>query len=250
MTGADVLQVVDCCKNFGGVAANDDLCLSIHEGEILGLIGPNGAGKTTLFNCVAGYYPPDSGRVLFRGRDVTGWRPNRICRVGIVRTFQIMKPVQELTVLENVMVGAFSRTNDVRRARREALKVVEEAGLISRAEMLAKYLTHADRRRLEIARAWATEPVLLLLDESMAGLTPAETQEAIALVRHIRETGVTIFMIEHVMDAIMPLADRVIVMDAGQIIAEGTPDEVLGNERVIKAYLGEELDESESMPGE
>jgi len=250
LTATDVLQVVNCCKEFGGLVANDSVCLSIHAGEILGLIGPNGAGKTTLFNCIAGYYPPTSGKTLFRGRDITKWHANRTCRAGIARTFQIMKPVQELTALENVMIGAFSRTNDVGQARRNALKIVEEVGLISRAEMLAKHLTHADRRRLEIARAWATEPVLLLLDEAIAGLTPAEIQKAIALVRHIRQSGVTIFMVEHVMDAIMPLADRVIVMDAGRIIMEGTPNEVLRNERVIKAYLGQELDQSESMQGE
>lgn len=250
MTGQDILQVENCCKSFGGVVANDRLCLSIRKGEILGLIGPNGAGKTTLFNCVAGYYPPESGSIMFRGQDITGWPPHRTCRQGLARTFQVMKPVLDLTVLENVMIGAFCRTNRIAEARHLSCKVLEETGLSPLAEALPRHLTVADLRRLEIARAWATQPVLLLLDETMAGLTPAETQEAITLVRRIRESGVTIFMIEHVMDAILPLADRVLAVDAGTIIAEGTPREVLSNDRVVEAYLGETMEESELMQGD
>jgi len=236
----EVLEVAHVTKRFAGLVANDDVTLSIREGEILGLIGPNGAGKTTLFNSIAGYYAPTSGKVLFLGRSIVGLHCSQICRLGIARTFQIMKPIRGLTVLENVMIGAFCRTNDVGQARRKARQVIEEVGLLTRVDMLAARLTVADLRRLEIARALATEPKLLLLDETMAGLTPTETRDAVALVHHIRETGVTIFMIEHVMDVIRPLADRVIVLELGKKIAEGPPDEVLSKREVIEAYLGQE----------
>lgn len=234
-----MLQTHDLTKAFGGVVAVDRLSLTVEEGSIVGLIGPNGSGKTTFFNLVTGVFRPDGGRVLFKGREITGLRPHRIARLGIGRTFQIPAPFVKMTVLDNVAVGAFARTPTMAAARRKALEVLEFVGLAPRARELVSGVTLEDRKRLELARALATEPELLLLDEVMAGLNPAEVQAAVALVRAIRDRGVTVMVVEHVMDAILSLCEHIVVLDSGRKIAEDRPDRIVSNEAVIRAYLGE-----------
>lgn len=234
-----LLEVTGLTKNFGGLAANQDITLSIEDGEIVGLIGPNGAGKTTLFNTIAGFYAPDAGRVAFAGTDITGWPPERVCRAGIGRTFQITKSFRQMTVLENVMVGAFLHTLSPRKAREAALAALEKTGLLGRQHMLANFLTVADRKRLEVARALATRPRMLMLDEAMAGLNPKERQDAVELILFLAREGTTIFLVEHVMEVVMPISHRLVVLDYGRQIAEGKPEAIARDERVIKAYLGE-----------
>jgi branched-chain amino acid transport system ATP-binding protein len=234
-----VLQTHDLTKAFGGVVAVDRLSLTVEQGSIVGLIGPNGSGKTTFFNLVTGVFRPDGGRVLFKGREITGLRPHRIARLGIGRTFQIPAPFVKMTVLDNVAVGAFARTPTMAAARRKAHEILEFVGLAPRAGELVSGVTLEDRKRLELARALATEPELLLLDEVMAGLNPAEVQAAVALVRAIRDRGVTVMIVEHVMDAILSLCEHIVVLDSGRKIAEDRPDRIVSNEAVIRAYLGE-----------
>jgi branched-chain amino acid transport system ATP-binding protein len=233
-----LLKVHELTKQFGGLVANQRVSLSVDAGEIVGLIGPNGAGKTTLFNCIAGYYRPTSGSVWFDGQEIAGLPPYTICHLGLARTFQKVRILKDMTVLENVMVGAFSRNPSRRRAQRWAEAILELTQLASLRHVLGNSLTIADKKRLEIARALATQPKLLLLDEVMSGLNPRETAEAVLLVRTVRERDITILMVEHVMEVIMPLSDRVVVLDGGELIAEGVPDEIVRNERVIEAYLG------------
>jgi branched-chain amino acid transport system ATP-binding protein len=233
------LEVRALTKRFGGLLANDRIDLTVNEGEIVGLIGPNGAGKTTLFNCIAGFYPPSEGAVRFKGKDITGFPANEICHWGIARTFQIVRIFKDLTVLDNVMVGAFSRTNLKAPAQEKALEVLEFCSLAPKKDILAGGLTIADKKRLEVAKAFATEPALLMLDEAMAGLNPTETAEAVELVKKIRQAGVTILLVEHVMEVVMPISSRVVVLEYGKKIAEDTPERVIHNEEVIKAYLGE-----------
>jgi branched-chain amino acid transport system ATP-binding protein len=235
-----ILEVQHLTKDFGGLRAVDSLDLDIEEGEILGLIGPNGAGKSTVFNCVAGVYPPTRGHIYFRSEEISGRKPWDLCKYGLARTFQIVKPFASKSVLYNVMVGAFAITDKTNEAREKALWVLEYLNFEDRKDTRAGNLTIADRKRLEIARALATEPKLLLLDEVMAGLRPAEVDEMVAIIRRLREQGVTIFVIEHIMRAIMALSDRVVVIQFGQKIAEGLPQQVAADENVIKAYLGEE----------
>ena len=234
-----LLEVWDIAKRFGGVRAIDGASLYVDQGEIVGLLGPNGAGKTTLFNCVTGMYRPDAGRVVFDGDDITGWRADRVCLQGIARTFQLVRALKEMTALENAMVGAFARTPRPGEARQKALEALELVGLAEHADTPALHLTLADKKRLELARALATRPKLLILDEVMAGLTPAEQQEAVFLLRRLREGGLTILMVEHVMEVVMPISDRIVVLDAGRTIAQGAPRAVVRDERVIAAYLGE-----------
>jgi branched-chain amino acid transport system ATP-binding protein len=238
-TNAPLLDVRGVTKRFAGLVANDDVSFTVNEGEILSVIGPNGAGKSTLFGCITGFHRPSAGRVLFGGRDITGWKADRVCRLGIARTFQIVQVIADMTVLENVMTGAFLHAPAARDARRAAEQVLETAGLADRRDFVGSALTIADKKRLEVAMALATQPKLLMLDESMAGLTPVELQEIIALLRKVRERGVTLVVVEHVMEAVMQLSDRVVVLESGRKIVEGAPREVIENPRVIQAYLGE-----------
>jgi branched-chain amino acid transport system ATP-binding protein len=226
--------------DFGGLRAIDSLSLKIDEGMILGLIGPNGAGKSTAFNCVAGVFRPTSGSILFDGRDITGAKPWDLCRMGLARTFQIVKPFAAKTVLYNVMVGAFARTDSTDEAESIALDVLKSLHLDHKKDFKSGALTIADRKRLEIARAMATKPKLLLLDEVMAGLRPTEVDEMIDIFRQVRASGVTIFIIEHIMRAIMALSDELVVIQFGRKISEGKPEAVARDENVIKAYLGDE----------
>jgi branched-chain amino acid transport system ATP-binding protein len=235
-----LLKIEQLTKNFGGLRAIDRLDLAIEEGMIFGLIGPNGAGKSTAFNCIAGLYSASAGRVLYKDDDITNLKPYDVCRRGIARTFQLVKPFSNKSVLKNVMVGGFLHTTDPQKAEQKALEVLRFVGLMEKRDALAKSLTIADRKRLELARALATDPTLLLLDEVMAGLRPAEVEEVIKIIREINRRGITIFLIEHIMQAIMTLSDLIVVIQYGKKIAEGRPEEIASNEQVIKAYLGEE----------
>jgi branched-chain amino acid transport system ATP-binding protein len=235
-----ILEVNNLTKDFGGLRAVDTLDLSIGQGQILGLIGPNGAGKSTVFNCIASVYPPSEGEIFFNGRKVNNMKPWNLCKQGLARTFQIVKPFSSKTVLYNVMVGSYIMTDKRSVAEAKAMEVLEALNLYDKKDMKAGNLTIADRKRLEIARALATEPKLLLLDEVMAGLRPTEVDEMVKIIRRLRNNGITIFVIEHIMRAIMALSDWVVVIQFGQKISEGTPSEVASDEKVIKAYLGEE----------
>lgn len=235
-----LLEIKELVKDFGGLRAVDSLNLSLEEGQIFGLIGPNGAGKSTVFNCIAGVYPPTQGEIIFNGRRINGEKPWNLCKSGLARTFQIVKPFVSKSVLYNVMVGSFSTTDSKHRAREKALEVLHFLNLADKKDMKAGNLTIADRKRLEIARALATEPKLLLLDEVMAGLRPKEVDQMVEIIRQLRKSGITIFVIEHIMRAIMALSDWIVVIHFGRKIAEGTPKEVASDERVIKAYLGDE----------
>lgn len=234
-----LLEAKEVTKRFGGLVANDRVSMTVEEGQIIGLIGPNGAGKSTFFNVLAGYYSPDGGEVHFGGHDVTGRPPEAACQLGIARTFQVVKPFSGMTVLENVMVGAFLRYHGVHDARRKAREVVDFVGLGGKADWPASALTIANKKRLELARALASEPRLLLLDEVMAGLTPTETHEAVELVRRVHAQGITMVVVEHVMEVVMPISHHIVVLDQGRKIAEGTPDEVARDPEVIRSYLGE-----------
>jgi branched-chain amino acid transport system ATP-binding protein len=239
MTMTPLLVVDNLSKRFGGLLANEGISFELGAAQIVGLIGPNGAGKTTLFNCIAGFFPPSEGSIRFLGKDIAGLAPARMARLGIARTFQIVRSFGSLTVLENVMVGAMLRNKRVAVARERARDALEFCGLGARADVTAANLTVAEQRRLELARALATEPKLLLMDETMAGLTPSEIQEAVRLVQAIQARGITCLIVEHVMEGIMPIADHMIVLDYGRKIAEGTPAEISRNPAVLAAYLGE-----------
>ncbi|MFG1343331.1 ABC transporter ATP-binding protein [Xanthobacter autotrophicus DSM 431] len=244
MSTSRILDVDGISKRFGGLQAVSSLSFHMNEGEILGLLGPNGAGKTTAFNMIAGALRTDTGSIRFEGRDIVGTRPWDICRLGVARTFQLSKPFGGLSVVENVMVGAFVRTASEPEARAEAERVVDFLGLSAKAQTDAEDLTAFDRRKLELGRALATKPRLLLMDEVVAGATPTEAAEMVGLVRKVRDLGVSILIVEHVMKVIMGLSDRVIVLDYGKLIADGVPAEVVKQPDVLKAYFGERYAEA------
>ncbi len=234
-----ILEIKNLTKRFGGLTAVNDVGFQVEEGEIVGLIGPNGAGKTTVFNLISGILSPDRGDIRLDGEDVSRYSPHKRSRVGIGRTFQVVRPF-EMNVLENVMVPLLAREKNTAKARRDALEVLETVGLSAKADFVPGGLTLAQRKRIEVARALATRPKLLLLDEVLAGLNPTEIAENLPLVRRINDSGVTVIIIEHLMDALMSVSQRVLVMDQGSLIASGTPAEVTKDKRVITAYLGEE----------
>jgi branched-chain amino acid transport system ATP-binding protein len=228
-------------KYFGGLAAVAHVDFSINQGEIIGLIGPNGAGKTTLFNLISGSLVPTSGMIKFKGENITGLKPHQICKRGIARTFQLVNLFGDMTVLENTLLGSLFGTSTSMggsNAKRESLELMEFVGLSAMEKVLGKELTIANQKRLEVARALATKPELLLLDEVMAGLNPTEIAQATELIRKIQDKGITIFVIEHVMKAIMDISDRIIVLHYGEKIAEGTPEEIAKNKTVVEVYLG------------
>ena len=241
-----MLTLESVTKRFGGLTAVRAVSLEVRRGDLLGIIGPNGAGKTTLFNVIAGYYRPEEGRIVFEGRDVTGLPAHAISRLGLTRTFQIVKPFGNLSVADNVMIGALTRLPRVRDARVEAERVIALCGLGPHAAARARALPIGLRKRLEVARALATRPRLLLLDEVMAGLNPSELTGIIDLVRRVHAEGLTLIVIEHVMAAMMRLAQRIVMLHHGEKIAEGTPEEIAHDRRVIDAYLGDEFNLAEA----
>jgi branched-chain amino acid transport system ATP-binding protein len=232
-------KVEHLTKTFGGLTAVGDVSLSVEENQIVGLIGPNGAGKSTLFATVSGQYKPDGGKVTFCGEDITGLPPEKVVERGIARTYQIVRPFGTLTVLENVMIGAFLRDKNRRRAEQNAQAVLEFTGLADKRDFRGAALTIGDKKRLELARALATQPKFILLDEVMAGLTPKETQDAVELIRKINARGIALFVVEHVMEVVMPISEHVVVLDGGKLIAAGPPSQIAKDPAVIKAYLGE-----------
>ncbi len=237
----DFLNISNLFKSFDGMLAIDNVSFHLGKGEIVGIIGPNGAGKTTLFNLITGFLQPTTGQIVFRGHVLKGMNPDQICRLGIARTFQIEQPFLELTACENVMIGAFNRNSATSTVRAKALQILGNLGMAEKEKILAKHLTTSERRRLELARCLATEPELMLLDESMGGLTNVEIQEVVNLIRKLRDSGITFLIIEHIISAIKQLADRIIVLNYGQKLADGNADEVLKNEKVLQAYLGAEI---------
>ncbi|MGB4549889.1 MAG: ABC transporter ATP-binding protein [Syntrophales bacterium] len=233
-----LLEVRDVTKKFGELVANDRVSFAVDAGAIVGLIGPNGAGKTTLFNCISGLMKPSGGRIFFDGVDITNLPPYRIARMGAVRTFQVVRPLKDMTVLDNVLVGAFLHAAGGAQARETAETCIRMCNLADFAEKISGDLPIGIKKRLELARALAAQPKLLMLDEVMAGLTSTEVKGALELIRRIRENGVTLLIVEHIMEAIMPIADKVVVLDGGVKIAEGPPAQIIHDERVISAYLG------------
>ena len=235
-----LFELKNLTKRFGGLTAVNDVSFQVEKGEIFGLIGPNGSGKTTIFNCISNYFPVTSGSIHFNDQDITGLKTNKICKAGIGRTFQVVKPLGRLSVLDNVIAAAFSQAKDKKEAHDIAMETLEFCGLMHRKDIIAKSLPIGERKRLEITRSMATGPQLLLLDETAAGLTPSEVDLAIELIKKIRDSGVTIIIVEHIMKVIMTISDRIHAINFGTTIAHGTPKEVSNDKAVIEAYLGEE----------
>ncbi|WP_231734778.1 ABC transporter ATP-binding protein [Bacillus sp. FJAT-29937] len=236
-----IIQVKEVSKHFGGLKAVNNVSFDVAKNEIVGIIGPNGAGKTTLFNLISGSLPVTSGQVIFNNEEITSQKPYIICKKGIGRTYQIVKPFGNISVLENVMVGAFNKATSTKEAREFSLEILKKVGLYNKKDQVGKSLTIADKKRLEVAKALATQPTVLLLDEVMAGLNPSEVKEILPMIRSLRDSGITIILIEHIMEVVMSVSDRIVVVHHGEKIAEGTPTEITNNPEVIKAYLGEEL---------
>ena len=234
-----LLEVRNVSKLFGGLAASSNISFTIQKGEILGLIGPNGAGKTTLFNIVDGFYAPTKGEVLFKGQVISGLKPHQICKLGLARTFQVVKPLQRMSVLDNVIASAFLRAKNKAEAVEIAMETLRFTGLDADKDVISRGLPLGKRKKLEMARALATQPELLLLDESFAGLNHSELNESIEIIKNINARGITIMIIEHHMKVIMSISDRIVVINYGQKIAEGTPQEIRNNSLVVEAYLGE-----------
>jgi branched-chain amino acid transport system ATP-binding protein len=236
-----LLEVKELSKRFGGVVALDGVNIKINRGELVGIIGPNGAGKTTFYNCITGFYPPTAGRVFFEGKDVTGLPSHKLCRMGMARTFQIPRPFMSMTLLENVMVGALGVGKSLREAKEKAKEILSFLKLEELADKPISKLNFNYRRRCELARALATNPKLLMLDETFAGLNPSEIDEMVRLVKKVHESGVTIMLTEHVMKVVMSLAERIVVFHQGKVIAEGSPKEIVNDSRVVEAYLGQKI---------
>jgi len=234
------LEVNNVAKHFGGVKAVNNTSFHVNQNEILGIIGPNGAGKTTLFNLISGNYPVTSGEITFQGENITNQKPYDLCKKGIGRTYQVVKPFGNISVLDNVIVGAFNKFNRKDEAEAYSLEILKKVGLYEERDQIGKSLTLANKKRLEVAKALATQPDLLLLDEVMAGLNPTEVKEVLPMIKSIRKEGVTIILIEHIMEVVMTICDRIVVINHGEKIAEGTAEEVANNEKVIEAYLGGE----------
>jgi branched-chain amino acid transport system ATP-binding protein len=237
-----ILKIEHVSKFFGGLAANSDVSFEMHHGMIMGLIGPNGAGKTTLFNCITGYYPPSRGEVVFKGVRLNGLEPDDVCRLGMVRTWQKVRPLAKLSVVDNVMVGALARTNSLKVAREVAMEQLRVVKMDHKPDFIAGGLPIGERKKLEVARALATKPELLLLDEVMGGLNPAESEEIILLILELKKGGLTQMVIEHDMKAIMRISDRIVVLNSGEKLAEGGPREIADHPDVIAAYLGERVE--------
>lgn len=234
-----LLRIEHITKKFGNLVANEDVSFTIGEKQIVSLIGPNGAGKTTLFNSISGFYAPTDGQVFFEGQDITGRPSYEICRLGVTRTFQIVQTLKEMTVEENIMTGTFLHTNRRKKAKEAAAEILEITGLTAKKDVLGANLTIVDKKRVEIARALATKPKILMLDECMAGLNQTEIKDVMGLCRKLKKEGLSLLIVEHIMEAIMPISDKIVVLNAGKKIAEGLPEEIVNNEEVIKAYLGD-----------
>jgi len=234
-----LLEVRSVSKYFGGVRANHEVTFSVEQGMVLGLIGPNGAGKTTLFNCITGFYPPTRGEVFFEGKRINGYPPDKVCKLGMARTWQKVRPLAKLTVLENAVVGGLLRTNSVAEAREIAFEQLRVVGLDKRAGVLAGGLPIGERKKLELARVMATKPRMILLDEVMGGLNAHESEEIIKLILDVKQRGLTQVVIEHDMKAIVRTCDRIVVLNSGEKLAEGSPKEIVNDPRVMAAYLGD-----------